>query len=99
VEALMQKGLMCHAGITAFEKRKENNSGIYSFENEIRDLPEEYAAIFKENEVAWAFYSATPPSYRKTMTHWVLSAKQEVTRLNRLKKLMDESSKQLRVFG
>jgi len=98
VEDLMRKGLMRPAGITAFEKRKENNSGIYSFENEIRDLPEEYAAIFRENMAAWEFYITQPPSYKKIMTHWILSAKQEVTKLNRLNKLIGESSKQKRIF-
>jgi len=99
VEELTAKSLMYPAGIEAFKKRKENKSGIYSFENEIRDLPEEYASIFRQNITAWKFYSATPPSYRKTMTHWVLSAKQEATRLSRLNKLITESEKQKRIFG
>lgn len=99
VEELTAKGLMYPAGIEAFKKRKENNSGIYSFENEIKDLPEEFAAIFRQNTTAWEFYIAQPPSYRKTMTHWILSAKQEATKMNRLEKLISASSKQLRVFG
>lgn len=98
VEELTGKGLMHPAGIEAFNKRKENNSGIYSFENEIKDLPEEYARIFKKNKAAWEFYNAQPPSYRKTMTHWVLSAKQEATRMNRLEKLILESSKKCRIY-
>lgn len=98
VEELKKKGLMHTAGLKAYSHRKENNSGIYSFENEIRDLPEEYATIFRKNTPAWEFYSATPPSYRKTMTHWILSAKQEVTRMKRLEKLIAESGNKRRIF-
>jgi len=98
VEELTTKGLMNPAGIKAFSIMKENNSGIYSFENEIKDLPEEYAEIFKKNTPAWEFYSAQPPSYRKTMTHWILSARQEQTRISRLEKLIVESSKKNRLF-
>ena len=98
VEDLTGKGLMHPAGIEAFNKRKENNSGINSFENEIKDLPEEYTEIFKKNMTAWAFYLAQPPSYRRTITHWILSAKQETTRISRLEKLIAESSRNKRLF-
>ena len=99
VEALIQQGLMYPAGIEAFKNRKEDKSGIYNFENQIKDLPEEYAEIFKKNKTAWEFYISQPPSYRKTMTHWILSAKQEATKLSRLEKLIATSSKQNRIFG
>ena len=99
VEELTGKGLMHPAGIEAFNKRKEHNSGIYSFENEIKDLPEEYAEIFKKNMPAWEFYSAQPPSYRRTITHWVLSAKQDATKLKRLERLVAESGKRSRILG
>jgi uncharacterized protein YdeI (YjbR/CyaY-like superfamily) len=98
VEEMIKQGLMMPAGLAAYKLRKENKSGIYSFENEIKDLPEEYAQIFKNHTSAWEFYSAQPPSYRKTMTHWVLSAKQEATKLKRLEKLISESSKKCRIY-
>jgi uncharacterized protein YdeI (YjbR/CyaY-like superfamily) len=98
VEALIRQELMMPAGLEAYKHRKENRTGIYSFENEIKDLPEEYASIFRKNKTAWEFYSATPPSYRRTITHWVLSAKQEATRLSRLEKLIVESGKKNRLF-
>jgi uncharacterized protein YdeI (YjbR/CyaY-like superfamily) len=99
VEALIQQGLMMPAGLDAYNNRKESRTGIYSFENEIKDLPEDYTSIFRKNKSAWEFYSTTPPSYRKTMTHWILSAKQEATKMNRLEKLISASSKHSRMFG
>ena len=98
VEELTGKGLIHPAGLEAFKLRKENKSGIYSFENEIKDLPEEYTVIFIKNKPAWAFFSSRSPSYRRTMTHWILSAKLEKTKLSRLKKLIGESEKENRIF-
>ncbi len=99
VEKMIKQGLMMSAGLEAYNRRKENKSGIYSFENEIKDLPEAYAEIFKKNRVAWEFYSTQPPSYRKTMTHWILSAKQDATKMKRLEKLISESKNRSRIFG
>jgi uncharacterized protein YdeI (YjbR/CyaY-like superfamily) len=98
VEELTGKGLMQPAGIEAFNKRKENNSGIYSFENEIKDLPEEYAEIFKKYKEAWEFYASQPPSYLRTMTHWILSAKLEETKIKRLEKLISVSENRKRIY-
>jgi uncharacterized protein YdeI (YjbR/CyaY-like superfamily) len=98
VEALIRQGLMMPLGLEAYKHRKENRTGIYSFENEIKDLPEDYASIFRKNIAAWEFYSATPPSYRRTVTHWVLSAKQEATKLLRLEKLIAGSGEGKRLF-
>ena len=98
VEALIRQGMMMPAGLEAYNNRKENRTGIYSFENETRDLPEEYATIFRKNKSAWEYYSAQPPSYRRTVTHWVLSAKREATRISRLEKLIAGSGEGIRLF-
>jgi len=99
VEVMIKQGLMKPAGILAFNQRKDEKSGVYSFENEIKELPEEYALIFRKNQTAWEFFSAQPPSYRKTMTHWILSAKQEATKMKRLENLISVSSNRCRIFG
>jgi uncharacterized protein YdeI (YjbR/CyaY-like superfamily) len=98
VEDLKLKGMMHQAGIEAFKQRRENKSGIYSFENGIKDLPEAYTSIFKQNKTAWEFYISQPPSYRRTIIHWVLSAKQESTRISRLEKLIAFSGEGTRIF-
>ena len=85
-------------GIEAFEKRKESRSGIYSFENETAKLDENLERIFKENKEAWNFFSRQAPSYRKTALRWIMTARQEITKLNRLNKLIEASEKQKRAF-
>jgi uncharacterized protein YdeI (YjbR/CyaY-like superfamily) len=99
VEELSRQGLMQPAGLEAFRHRKENKSGIYSFENDRKNLPEKIENIFRENTAAWKFFTAQPPSYKKMVIHWLLSAKQETTRLSRLEKLMAESESKVRLFG
>ena len=80
------------AGLKAFAARKENRSGIYSYEQRSPELVEPYLGTLKRNKEAWRFFQAQPPSYRKVMNWWVVSAKQEETRLKRLAKLIEESA-------
>lgn len=89
---LIKEKRMQPAGLKAFAARKENRSGIYSYEQRSPELVEPYAAEFKRNEAAWKFFEAQPPYYRKTMNWWVVSAKQEETRLKRLQTLIEASA-------
>jgi len=98
VEELKKKGLMKKPGLDVYNKRKDAKSGIYSFENEITTLDKKYEKIFKASKSAWDFFMKQPPSYKKTRTHWVMSAKQEETRLARLNKLIKASGENQRVF-
>jgi len=90
---LIELGLMMPAGLEAFRLRKENRSGIYSYEQRSADLPFEYSSRIIRNKRAWKFYVAQPPSYRKVVNWWVVSAKKDETRLKRLAKLIEASAK------
>lgn len=91
-QELIEQGLMRDAGLKAFQARRENRSGIYSYEQRTEKLPDVYERQFKKNKTAWAFFEAQPPGYRKIVGWWIVSAKKEETRLSRLAKLIDESS-------
>ena len=97
-EALTRDGRMRPAGLAAFAARREDRSRIYSYERRPAELPEPYLGSFRENPSAWAFFQAQSPSYRKTVSHWVASAKQEATRRQRLAKLVDASAQGQRVM-
>ena len=88
---LVDQGLMQPAGLKAFQLRKENKSGIYSYEQRREKLPDPYEKKLKQNKAAWAFFQAQPPSYRRAVYWWVVSARKEETRLKRLQKLIEES--------
>ena len=92
-QELASQGLMHQSGLNAFEKREENRSGQYSYEQRSENFPEPYAKIMRRNRAAWNFFSAQSPYYRKTIGWWVVSAKKEETRLKRLDKLIEDCSK------
>jgi uncharacterized protein YdeI (YjbR/CyaY-like superfamily) len=90
---LIKERRMRPAGLHAFAARKENRSGIYSYEQRSPELEEKYARKLKRNKLAWKFFQSQPPSYRKTVNWWIVSAKQEETRLKRLDRLIEASAK------
>jgi len=89
---LSDKDLMKPPGMAAFDARKENRSGIYSYEQRSTNLDAPYEKRLRQNKAASDFFYAQPPSYRKAIGWWVVSAKQEATRLKRLQKLIEESA-------
>ena len=98
VEELKKKGLMTEPGLRAYDMRKAEKSGIYSFEKEAIKLTEGFERLFKSNQTAWDFFIKQAPSYRKTKIYWVMSARQEATRISRLNKLVLASEKHIRLF-
>lgn len=92
VEKLTAEGRMHPAGIAAFERRREDRSGVYSHENPESELPPAFAQKLAADAAASAFWQAATPTYRRQVTHWVLSAKQEPTRERRLAQLIDDSA-------
>ena len=96
-KALIEQGQMRPAGLKAYEARKENKSGIYSYEQRSVDLAEPYNGLLKKHKAAWSFFQAQPAYYRKAVSWWVLSAKQEGTRRKRLEKLIAHSARGQRV--
>jgi uncharacterized protein YdeI (YjbR/CyaY-like superfamily) len=88
---LIDQALMQPAGLKAYEARKENKSGIYSYEQRSVDLAEPYARLLKRNKAAYRFFQTQPASYRKVVSWWIVSAKKEETRLKRLEKLIVHS--------
>jgi len=97
VEELTDKGLMHPSGINAFEKRKQNKSGIYSYEKEEASLSNEFEKRFKANKKAWKYFQQMPPSYRRPAIHWVMTAKREETKLKRLEELINDSAEERKI--
>lgn len=91
VEELTKAGIMTPGGQKAFEARKEEKTGIYSHEKEQIILDPAYEKQFKTHQNAWGFFEKQAPSYKRTIIHWLMSAKQEKTRLSRLEKVINES--------
>ena len=93
VEELTKLGLMHESGLKIFQARDPKKSGQYSFEQEKpQQLDEAYEKKLRANKRAWKFFQAQPPWYQRTSSFWVMSAKQEETRLRRLAILIDDSA-------
>jgi uncharacterized protein YdeI (YjbR/CyaY-like superfamily) len=98
VAALTKEGRMQPPGIAAFEARVAGKSGVYSFEQrQTATLGDDFERQFRANAKAWAFFESQAPSYRRTATFWVMSAKQEATRERRLASLIADSAAGRRV--
>lgn len=98
VEELTKAGLMLPEGLHAFSLRKEHKSRIYSHEKEPSLLSQDFEKQFKKNKLAWTYFTDQAPSYKKVMVHWIMTAKQEKTRLARLEKTIQTSEQQKRVL-
>jgi uncharacterized protein YdeI (YjbR/CyaY-like superfamily) len=93
VRVLTGEGRMQAAGLKAFEARRENKSGIYSYEQQREQMEEPYRSVLKKNKAAWTFFQSQPAWYRQQTDWWVISAKKEETRQKRLQKLIDSCTR------
>lgn len=100
IEELTKLGLMKPEGVAAFNKMKNSNSKIYTYEQKEIVLDKKYESIIKANKKAWKYFDEQlAPSYKKISIKWVMSAKQEATRLSRLKILIDSSANGEKIPG
>jgi len=92
VAALTAEGRMRQAGLVAFEARTPEKTAIYAYEREAAAFTDEETARFRANAAAWADWERRPPSYRKTATYWVTSAKRAETRERRFANVIEEAA-------
>ncbi len=99
VEELKKQGLMKPQGLELFNKMDKNKLKTYSFERSVVEFTPELEKKFKANKKAWNFFQQMPPSYRKPVTNWVVSARQEETKLRRLATLIKDSEEGRKIKG
>jgi uncharacterized protein YdeI (YjbR/CyaY-like superfamily) len=92
VKTLAAEGRMQPAGSRAYQARRSNKSGVYSYEQRPEQLVPPYAGMLARHPAAKKFFSAQAPSYRRAAIWWVISAKQEETRLRRAGTLIELSA-------
>jgi uncharacterized protein YdeI (YjbR/CyaY-like superfamily) len=93
IAELTGQGLMYPAGTQAFELRKADQIGVYAYENpEASQFDTEQTARLQAEPAAWEWFSRQPPGYRRSATHWVVTAKRADTRDRRLAQLIADSA-------
>ncbi len=93
IAVLEAQGRLMPAGREAFAHRSEAKSRIYSYEQRGQaSFAPMQEREFKAAQRAWTYFLGQPPWYRKKVTWWITSAKQESTRARRLALLIEASS-------
>ena len=90
---LVKNDVVAQPGLEAFERRDRKKTAKYSFERKNPAFDAVAERAFQANAKAWTFFRAQPPGYQRLLTFWVMSAKQEETRLRRLAVLVEKSAK------
>lgn len=97
VAALKKQKRMHPAGQKAFDARDPEKTGALFAVRDAAALTPALAKIFRGNAAAWAFFEAQPPGYRRLASFFVISAKQDATRLRRLDRLIKDSASGRRI--
>jgi uncharacterized protein YdeI (YjbR/CyaY-like superfamily) len=99
VDELKKQGLMKPKGLELFNMMDKSKLKTYSFERSLVEFSPQFEKKFKANKRAWKFFQQMPPSYRKPVINWVMSAKQEETKLRRLATLIKDSEEGRKIKG
>lgn len=91
VGELSAQGRMRPAGLAAFEARDPGKTAIYSYEQAEAALTDDETALIRANEAAWTDWQRRSPSYRRTITYWIVSARKPETRARRIDALIEAS--------
>lgn len=93
VAELRAQGRMTPAGEAAFAARREDRTGVYSYERRHEAaFDAEQEAALRAHAPAWEWFQAQSASYRATATFWVVGAKRPETRTRRLAALIERSA-------
>jgi uncharacterized protein YdeI (YjbR/CyaY-like superfamily) len=87
VEALRAEGRMTPAGEAAFARRRHDQTGAYSLDQQWA-FDEAAEAALRADPIGYAFWVAPPPGYRRSASYWIMSAKRPDTRERRLGRLV-----------
>lgn len=92
-------GLMTDAGRRAADVAREN--GWWTIYDAVEDLiePDELALALDQNEKARTAWDGFPPSARKMMLWWVVSAAREDTKTKRIGTIVEKASRGERAQG
>jgi uncharacterized protein YdeI (YjbR/CyaY-like superfamily) len=99
VAAMEAAGLMTDAGRRAVEVAKAN--GWWTLMDAVEDLlePDELAAALDADGAARAAWDGFPPSARKQMLWWVISAAKPETRSRRIETIVEKAARGERAAG
>ena len=72
--------------------RIEKHAGIYPYDQRRDGLWEAWNTVVRTPKAGWDFFQAQPRSWRKQIGWWIISAKQEETRMKRFESLVKRAT-------
>lgn len=96
IEKLIKAGLMTEAGLEKIKRAKENGSWSTLDKIEEGIMPDELTKALKKNKKALEYFNAFPPSARKAIYQWIISAKQAPTKEKRIKETVEKAALNIR---
>jgi uncharacterized protein YdeI (YjbR/CyaY-like superfamily) len=93
INELIKKDAVHESGFKTFTERDIKRQKIYSYENKAKNLSKEFEDLFRRNKKAWGNFIKMAPSYKRTVSYWVMNAVKDETKLRRLKELIEVSAK------
>jgi uncharacterized protein YdeI (YjbR/CyaY-like superfamily) len=99
VERLIRDGRMAPAGLAAIERAKANGSWEILDSVERLEVPADLATALQARPPAAINFAAFPPSARKMMLGWVVTAQRPATRAGRIAQVADAAARNERARG
>ncbi|MDQ2854009.1 MAG: YdeI/OmpD-associated family protein [Chloroflexota bacterium] len=92
VERLIAEGRMTDAGLEMIDRAQADGSWSMQDAAEALIEPDELSAALDANPEARRHWDAFPPSPRRALIWWVMSAKRPETRVRRVTQIVDEAA-------
>jgi uncharacterized protein YdeI (YjbR/CyaY-like superfamily) len=96
IERLIAENKMAPAGLATIEIAKENGSWTSIDKVEAMEMPEALSQAFKKNKQAKGYFDAFPPSVKKGIYQWIITAKTDETRNKRVTETVELAAKNIR---
>lgn len=90
---LEAEGRMAPSGREAYARKTAKRTARASYEMPEQEFTSAQLRQLKANRKAWAHFESMTPSYKRTVKHWVTTAKREETRQSRLDRLIELGAK------
>jgi uncharacterized protein YdeI (YjbR/CyaY-like superfamily) len=90
-------GRMHPIGRAAFDRKNPKRVGLASYESAPKEFLPEHRERLMKNKKAFAHWKEQPDSYRRTVKHWIRTAKQEETRERRFRLFLEHAERNQRI--
>jgi uncharacterized protein YdeI (YjbR/CyaY-like superfamily) len=94
---LESAGRVHATGRAAFDRKTPERTGQASFESPPKQFTREHRERLMKNKKAFAHWKQQPDGYRRTVKHWIRTAKQEETRERRFALFIEHAEKDKRL--